>query len=289
MDFSETITYIAETLCYLACCFAIFFLGKLFYQVLNRSFNVKKELVEEDNFAFAVAHVGYLAGLLIAIAGVIVGPSKGLLQDVTDIAIYGVLAIVLLNVSIWINDKVILRKFSVKKEILTDRNVGTGVVEGAVACASGLIIYGAIVGESENLLMGIVSTLAFWAGAQLVLFLASIAYQWITPYDFHEHIEKDNVAVGLGLAGIIIAISIIITHAIQGNTPSSIEQAYDIGIELLLGFLLLPLLRLLTDKILLPGQKLTDEIINQEKPNIGAGLIEAFSYIGGALLLTWCL
>ncbi len=289
MDFSGTMIYLSETLCYLACCFVIFFLGKLLYQGLNRSFNIKDELVEKDNFAFAIAHVGYLAGLLIAIAGVVVGPSKGLLQDVIDIAAYGGLAIVLLNVSIWLNDKIILRKFSVKKEILTDRNAGTGVVEGAVACASGFIIYGAIIGESESLLAGVISTLVFWAGAQLVLFLASIAYQWITPYDFHEHIEKDNVAVGLGLAGIIIAVAIIVTHAIQGNAPTSMEQAYDIGIELLLGFLLLPVLRILTDKILLPGQKLTDEIVNQEKPNVGAGLIEAFSYIGGALLLTWCL
>jgi hypothetical protein len=48
-------------------------------------------------------------------------------------------------------------------------------------------------------------------------------------------------------------------------------------------------MRFITDKILLPGQNLTDEIINQEKPNIGAALVEAFAYIGGSVLITWCL
>jgi len=52
---------------------------------------------------------------------------------------------------------------------------------------------------------------------------------------------------------------------------------------------MLPVARVLTDKILLPGQKLTDELVNQEKPNIGAGIIEAFAYIGGSVLITWCL
>jgi hypothetical protein len=39
----------------------------------------------------------------------------------------------------------------------------------------------------------------------------------------------------------------------------------------------------------LPGAKLTDEIVNQEKPNLGAAFIAAFSYIGSSFLITWCL
>lgn len=289
MNFSETLTYLTETTVYLLCCFTIFFLGKLIYQGINRSFSIKEELVEKDNFAFSLAHVGYLCGLLIAIGSVIVGESRGLLKDVIDIFAYGILAIILLNISIWLNDKLILRHFSVKKEILTDRNAGTGTIEGAVAIASGLIIYGALTGESNDLISGILSALAFWGGGQIILFLAAQIYQWITPYNIHEHIERDNVAVGVGVSGVLIAIAILICHAIQGDFIFSAEYIYDVSIELLLGFLLLPVLRFLTDKILLPGQKLSDEIINQEKPNVGAAIIEAFSYIGGAILLSWCL
>jgi hypothetical protein len=49
------------------------------------------------------------------------------------------------------------------------------------------------------------------------------------------------------------------------------------------------LARLFCDKILLPGQNLTDELINQEKPNVGAALVEAFAYAGGSMLIVWAL
>ena len=65
------------------------------------------------------------------------------------------------------------------------------------------------------------------------------------------------------------------------------RQIIDISLQTLLGCLLLPVMRVFADKVLLPGRKLTDEIINQKKANIGAGLIEAFAYIASAILITW--
>ncbi|MFT7149322.1 MAG: hypothetical protein ACI82Q_001181, partial [Nonlabens sp.] len=61
------------------------------------------------------------------------------------------------------------------------------------------------------------------------------------------------------------------------------------SIDVAIGLAFLPLARFLTDKILLPGRNLTDEIVNQEKPNNGAALVEAFAYIGGSVLITWAL
>jgi len=107
----------------------------------------------------------------------------------------------------------------------------------------------------------------------------------ITPYDIHEHIEKDNVAVGVGYAGAMVAIAILIRHGAQIDADTWLEVLENLGLETGIGLLMLPLARMLTDKILLPGRKLTDEIVNQEKPNVGAALIEAFSYIGGSMLI----
>lgn len=280
---------IVESLAYITAAFSIMFIGKIAYSLTHRDIDVKKELVINDNLAFSVAHVGYFIGLLMAVGSAIVGPSNGLLIDLMDIAIYGVLAIVLLNLSVLLNDKLILRNFSVRKEIIEDRNVGTGVVEAASAIASGLIIFGAVVGEAQNLMHGIISAIAFWAVGQLLLIFTSYVYNLITPYDIHKHIEKDNVAVGIGFAGAMIAIANLIRFAIEGEFEGWIEILSEVGIDVFLGLLLLPLIRLITDKILLPGAKLTDEIINQEHPNIGASLVEAFAYIGGSVLLTWSL
>ena len=289
MTISDISTILYDAVIYIAVGFVIFFIGKLVYQLVNKGFNIKEELVEKDNLAFAFAHVGYFIGLLAAIGSAIVGPSRGLLNDVIDIAIYGVLAIILLNLSIWLNDKIILRKFSVKKEIIEDRNSGTGVIEGAISIASGLIIFGAVTGESGNLTQGITSAVVFWLAGMIAMFITAAVYQLITPYDIHEHIEKDNVAVGVGFAGALIAIANLIRFALMGDFEGWGITFAEAGFELVLGIILLPVMRFLTDKILLPGQRLTDEIINQEHPNVGAAIIEAFAYIGGSVLITWCL
>ncbi len=206
-----------------------------------------------------------------------------------EIGVYGVLAIILLNISIFISDKLILSRFSVRKEIIEDQNEGTGVVEGAVSTASGLIIFGAVTGESTSLAFGILTAVVFWLVGQFALILITYIYNVITPYDIHEHIEKDNAAVGIGFAGAIIAIGNLICFGISGTFEGWLETFTGAGLEILAGIVLLPVMRFFTDKILLPGERLTDEIVNQEKPNIGAAIIEAFAYIGGSVLITWCL
>ena len=289
ISLSEISFIVYDAVVYIAVAFAIFLIGKFVYQLLHPSFKVKEELVKKDNFAFAVAHVGYYIGLLFSIGSAIVGPSNGLLSDIIDISIYGLLAIVLLNISIFLSDYLILRNFSIRKEIIEDQNAGTGIVEGAVSVASGLIIFGAVSGESGNLLFGILTAVVFWAFGQIALIVTTRIYNWITPYDLHEHIEKDNVAVGVGFAGAIIAIANLIRFGLVGDFDGWMPTFTEAGFELLVGIILLPVMRLITDKILLPGERLTDEIINQEKPNVGAALVEAFAYIGGSVLITWCL
>ena len=280
---------ILTTLIYLAASFILFIIGKFVYQLFHPKIKVGWELVENDNLAFAVSYVGYFTGLLLAIGSAVMGESAGLIVDLIDIGIYGGLAIILLNLSMIINDKVILSRFSVRKEILEDKNVGTGVVEGANGVATGLIILGAIHGDGFGAGGPIVTVLLYWLIGQALMFITSLVYNAITPYNIHEHIEKDNVAVGIGFAGALISIANLIRFALMHDFESWIITLEDVGLNVAIGLVFLPLVRLFTDKLLLPGQKLTDEIINQENPNIGAALIEAFAYIGGSVLITWAL
>lgn len=283
--FSLTLDNALTALVYIVLAFILFLIGKLTYQLIHRNYKVNHELVEKDNLAFAVAHVGYYSGLLLAIGSAIIGPSEGLWLDLMDIAIYGILAIVLLNLSIIINDKLILRHFKVSKEIIQDQNVGTGVIEGASAIATGLIIMGAVSGEDG----GIDTAIVFWLIGQGMLIVTSFVYDAILPYDLHEHIEKDNVAVGIGFAGALIAVANLIRFGIAGDFTTWEETSFYLLIDVAIALALLPILRWITDKMLLPGRKLTDEIVNQEKPNSGVALIEAFAYIGSSVLISWCL
>ncbi len=244
---------VLAALVYLSCAFILFFIGKLVYKLFHPSIDVKEELVEKDNFAFATAHTGYFIGLLLAIGAAIVGESQGLIPDLINIAIYGGLSILLLNLSILINDKIILRHFSVRKEICEDKNTGTGVVEGASAIASGLILLGAVVGDGSW-----ITAIIFWAIGQILIIISTWIYNLILPYNVHVEIEKDNVAAGVGFAGAMIAVANLIRFALMNDFESWSDSLSYIGIDFLIAIILLPVARFLADKILLPGQKLTD-------------------------------
>ncbi len=295
---NSNLELVISTLAYVASGFLLFFIGKTVFGLTHKTINVKEELVKKDNLAFAFSLIGYYIGLLIAIGSVIIGDSYGLLLDLMDIFIYGFLAIILLNITSVINDKLILNKFSITKEIIEDQNIGTGVVHAANYIASGLVIYGAVSGEGFNflgefqgafLLSGIITAISFWLLGQVLMIITSYVYNMILPYDIHDHIEKDNVAVGVGYAGAIVSVALLISHGIGGDFEGWTDHFIKVGIEVIIGFILLPIVRFVTDTILLPGEKITDEIINQENPNVGASMMEAFAYIGGAVLIMWCL
>ena len=228
---------------------------------------------------------GYYLGLTFSIGGVIAGPSAGMESDLIDILVYGPLAILLLNLSALINDRFILSEFDIRKEILQDQNCGTGVVEFAVFVATGLNIFGALYGQGGS----VFTAIAFWALGQTVLVLVGKYYNLITQYNIHEQIEKDNVAVGIGFAGALIGIGNLLRVASAENFISWESNLITFGLYMVVGLILLPAARILTDRILLPGRSLADELVNQVKPNQGAAFLEASSYIGASFLITWCI
>ena len=284
-NITQTIDNLLVSLIYLALGFFLFFIGKIVFQLSNKGVDVNSELVEKDNVAFAITNVGYYIGLLLAIGAAMSNEMFGthIWQNIIDVSVMAGIAIVLLNISAVINDKLILRKFSVRKEIIEDQNAGTGVIEAANYIATGLILFGVFKENTDAYL----EIFILFVIAQIAMVIVSIVYNFITPYDVHEHIEKDNVAVGIGFAGAMIAIANLISYGVSLESSTWIEVGEILVLETGVGLLILPVVRLITDKILLPGQNLTDEIVNQEKPNIGAAMIEAFAYIGGSMLIIW--
>ncbi len=265
---------------YLAVVLVLLVIGKWVYDALHRRFVLRTELIEKDNLAVALAVAGYYLGLVIVLGGVVSGPASfNVLDDVIGLVIFGLLGIVLLNLSAWINDKVVFSKFDNEKEIVEDRNAGMGAVEGGNYVAVGLITAGAMSGEG-----GLLPGLAFWILGLVALIVAGLVYDKITSYDLHDQIEKDNVAVGVAFAGVLIGFGNIIRLAGAGDFVSWNESLTEFGYYTVVGLILLPLVRIFADKVLLPGASLSDELV-QDRPNLGAGFIEAVSYLAASMLI----
>lgn len=267
---------------YLLSAMALFVVGKFLFDFTHRGFGLKEQLIEQDNLAFALTLGGYMLGLTIALGGAMSGPSISLTVNLIDIFLYGAIAMVLLNASVWINDWLILHRFSGEKEILQDQNCGVGAIEAANSVAVGLIIYGTLAAGGH-----VLEVLVFWALGQAALIASARVYNWMAPFDVQDALEKDNVAVGVAFAGMLLGIGNIVRFAAQGTFVSwSQNIAFFVSVAVF-GLAALPAARFAADRILLPGGRLTDELVHQEKPNIGVGVIEAVVYVSMSFLIGW--
>lgn len=272
-------------LLYIAAAFLLFVAGKLVYDLQRRRLNLNAELLERDNLAVAIALGGYFLGLTLAVGGALAGTASSLVNGLLGTLTYGLIAIILLNVSIRLNDCLLLSRCNLEKELVADRNCGVGLVEAANHVAVGLILYGVISGEGG----GPAALLVFWALGQATLILAASVYDLIIPFRLSEVIEKGNVAVGAALAGVLLALGNIIRFAVQGNFVSWSQSLASFAVVAGAGLVLLPLMRLAIDRLIMtPGHSLTREQVGQAVPNIGAGVLEGMLYVCISFLVGWC-
>ncbi|WP_299677725.1 DUF350 domain-containing protein [uncultured Tenacibaculum sp.] len=296
----NTLIWLTKTVTYVTLFYASFIIAKLFFKFKNRKINIENELTIKDNVAFAVTATGYFIATLTIFVGVLHGESHGLIKDVILILFYSFFGNLLLILTSIINEKIVFgKKFRFYKEIIKDENLGTGFMEAANFIGAGLIIYGAISGRNINLfpdqgemghyLSDFLSLLFFWLLGQVILYIFLKIYRKFVKYDFIKEIQKDNNAVGIVYASIFVAVSFLYSFASRGDIESWEIALEDIAYHLGLAIILLPLSRIFVEKIILPKSNLTHEIVHQEIPNKGAALIEAFAYIGSAIIISYCM
>ena len=253
-------------------------------------YKIQEHLNQKDNIALAVSISGYYLGVIVVFLGglyqpflVVADDSLGFTaeywQDVGLVFVYSVVGIVVLNISRIIVDKLVLHDFSTEDEIINDHNAGTGAVEFAVYLAVGLVIAGAVSGESG----GPETALVFLVLGLVALIIYTLIYEWTTPFNIHEQIEADNVAVGVALAGNLIAIGIVVFKAVFGEFVGWTESLAGFITYAVVGFVLLYAVRFVVDKVLFPNANLSDELAVDR--NLGAAFIQSAALISVSLIL----
>jgi len=318
-------------LAYVALGVAVLVIAKALRDLVT-PYKIDDELTGKDNPALGLAMSGYFLGVVIIFLGASVGPEPETRPTTAEMGLsvlsvlgYSLLGIVLLNVGQVILDRVVLSSFSIRKEIIDDRNAGTGAVVGGAYVATALVVAGAIYGETVGAWWhGPVSAIIFFALGQGVLALFGVMYRVITKYDLHAEIEKDNVAAGVAFGLSIIAIGIVLLRATGQDFNAiaeavALEQAADVemaiaaggagdgavvdefamnddgelviaqadkwryalvdfGYYALGGFVVLFLLRGVTDALLLRGSTIYEEIARDR--NLNAAFIEGTVAVG---------
>lgn len=277
------------SLLYVGLGLAVLLIAKLLKDLLT-PYKLDDELTARDNPALGLTLAGYYLGVIIIYLGATVGPlpdeelTRGALARLllTDLG-YAVGGILLLNVGRVILDKVILTGYSTVKEIIEDRNAGMGAVEMGSYLATSLTVAGAVHGAGG----GPVTALAFFGLGQVVLLLFARFYQVITRYDIHHEIERDNVAAGAAFGLSLVAIGIILLKATSGAFVGWQENLITFAWEAGLGFVLLMVLRWITDWVFLPGTTIAHEIATDR--NLNAAWIEGSVAMGMASIIFFML
>jgi uncharacterized membrane protein YjfL (UPF0719 family) len=273
----------ARSAVYLLEAFVLLWIAKAAYTGVYRKAQLKVELFEKANVALAISTVGYLLGIVIALGGILSSPSTGWQSDLTGIALYGAATIVLMLIASFLCEKILLPQFNNTKEVVEDHNLGTAFVEAGMHIANGLILL-SIVQGSGPWWVGLV----FWALAQIVLLIVGLLYEFTTAHKIHEELERDNSAVGLAFGGVLVGMGNIVSLAVAGDFTSWSESLTLFAVDVVFGLVILYVIKRLTDTLLAPGVKLSQEQTAQP-PNTGAGLLEAFGYVGGSMLVVWVL
>ncbi len=271
---------------YLLAVFIVLYAAKLIYDLFT-PFSLNEQLTKEDNKAIAVSFSGYIFGVMIILLSIFhsgtaveggINSQLDLARDLLATIIWGIIGILLLNLSRVLNDKFLLSKFDNVKELVKDKNIGTGAVLFGSYVGSALIVRAAIFGESSGWIEDITSTLLYFIIGQIGFLLFGWVYQVISRYDVHAEIEKDNISAGVAFGLSLIAISILLSGYIV-----LYDSLPGFAVWFVMGLFVLMVSRYIVDKMMLPGSLLDEEI--SEDQNWGAALVEGTVAIGIALLM----
>ena len=270
-------TPILGSLIFIAISCVMLFIARVLFDKFS-PFKVEEQ-VKEKNATALLAFAGYMLGIVCVFAGAFVGPDAGLFrQDLLWYVVYSFVGIILMTLSGVIVDKLLLNKFDCKKEILEDKNIGTAAVYFAIYLATGLIASACVTGEYG----GILSSFVYYALGILFMFLFIKLYDVLTPYSIHEELEKDNYAVGIALAGNIIAMGLILMKATIGDAMTIKENVILYAVDLAAIFLLLPIVRLILCNFIIRHVNINTEI---KENNVAAGVLEFASIVCFAIIV----
>lgn len=156
------------------------------------------------------------------------------------------------------------------------------VGKAAVSVATGLVLRGALSDPDTDL----AGRIAWFAATQAVMVAAVLFYCRLTPYDDLAEIKRNNLAAGFPIAGILLAVGLVMEAAVAGRPAESAAQAGLAAAKFLgVSLVLVYVFRLITDFIMLPKVKLSHAIVQER--NVAAGIAEGVSFLLASLVVTF--
>lgn len=251
--------------------------------------------IDDGNLAVGLRRAGLYLGIAIALSGALSGSSGGFFIDLIHLMVDGLIITGLLFSSRFINDFIMMghlnndleciKEFSLDDGRKITGNTAVGVVEAGMYIATGFILNGSLSGGGGTFFQSLVSALLFFILGQMALLAFGFIYELITPFNVREEIKKNNLAAGIALGGILVALGIILMGSISGPFTGWGNDLAGFGIYTVYGIVMLLALRSVIDRIILPTTNLATEI--QEDRNIAALIVVEGAIVAVAVIISY--
>ncbi len=280
MDIAVTLTGLGQGLLNVIICVFFIWLVKKLDDLRTREFDDDVH-IDDGNAAVGLRRAGLYLGIAIALSGAVSGVSKGFFLDLIQLLVDGLIITGLMFSSRFINDFIMLGTINNDKECVKtfvqpdgSKRVGNnavGMVEAGMYIATGFILNGAISGTGGTFVQSIASTIFFFVLGQICLLVFGLIYELLTPFNVRNEIKNNNLAAGIGLGGILIALGIVLMASIAGPFTGWISDIAGFSIYAVFGIIMLLIFRAVADRLILPTTRIAKEVT--EDRNVAALIV----------------
>lgn len=295
MDFIATITSLAQGFSFALVGILFIFLAKRLDDWRTKDFDDDRH-IDDGNVAVGLRRAGLYLGIAIAMSGALSGPSAGFWQDLLHLAVDGLIITGFLFSARFINDLIMMghldndsectKTFTLPDGRTVIGNTALGTVEAAMYIATGFILKGSLSGGGGTFAQSLLSALLYFIIGQAVLLIFGFLYELVTPFNVREEI-KNNLAAGIGLGGILIALSIILMSSLSGPFTGWGRDLAGFVIYTVFGMILLLGFRGFIDRILLPTTNLATEV--KEDRNVAALVVVQSAMAAIAVIIAFAI
>jgi uncharacterized membrane protein YjfL (UPF0719 family) len=294
MNIATILTGLGQGLIYALVGIFFIWLGKKMDDFRTKDFDDDRH-IDDGNVAVGLRRAGLYLGIAIALSGALSGASKGFFLDLTQLIIDGFIIIGFLFSSRFINDFIMMahldndaeciREFITPDGGKTIGNTAVGMVEASMYIATGFILNGSLSGGGGSFFQSLVSVVLFFIIGQMVLLLFGFIYEVITPFNVRKEIKDNNLAAGIGLGGILIALGIILMGSLTGPFTGWGNDLASFGIYTVYGMVMLLVFRVIIDRVILPTTNLATEI--KEDQNVAALIVVESAIAAVAVIISY--
>lgn len=276
------LTTLGQGAVYAVITFAFIIVAKQIADRRTTTIDDDHEIQENSNSAVGFRRTGLYLAYAIAFAGTLSGVSAGFATDVVALLVDGVVITLCLFASRTINDRVMMAHIDNDAQVLSG-NTAVGLTELGMYIATGCVLNGAFTGTSDNLAGGVASALVFFIVGQAALLVCGYCYELLTPFHIRDEIKKGNAAAGIALAGMLIALGIILRSSIAGPSTGWSADFLSFGVYTLYGIVLLVVFKWVVGRFLLPGAPIAVEV--ERDRNVAAVLLTESGIVAVALVI----